>query len=76
MSMGGAGPIPWQVMDQYAERIGYLEDQLLYDDFIYFIRQLDEEFLTDQAKRAKETQNGKSGGVRSTNGPARKGRYA
>ena len=75
MHMAGAGPIPWHVMDKYAERQGYLEDQVLYDDFIYLIRQLDEEFLADQVKRATETTSGKPGGVRPPNGPARQGRY-
>ena len=74
--MGGAGPIPWDTLDRWACRAGYLEHDELYDDFMYLMRQLDEEFLEDQAvRRKREMGNGQTRGVRPPNGSPGEGRY-
>lgn len=56
ITIAGAGPIPWQVMDAYAQRREYVEDEVLYDDFMHVVRGLDEEFLALQADEQKQLQ--------------------
>jgi hypothetical protein len=74
--MAGAGPIPWQVMNSYAYQNGYGSDSILYEDFMHLIREMDEEFLKDQAeRRSRELKNGKPKGVRPPHGGPGKGRY-
>ena len=41
--MGGAGPIPWSRIDQYAERYGFVEED--YFSFVRIIRHLDNRWL-------------------------------
>lgn len=43
--MSGPGPIPWTAIDQYAERHGYTQDVLLYEDFIAYVTAIDLEYL-------------------------------
>jgi len=43
--MGSPGPIPWTAIDQYAERVKITEDELLYDDLVFYIRKMDETYL-------------------------------
>jgi len=47
--MAGAGPIPWDVADAYAQRHGFADDPELYDDFMCVIRALDAEFIIIQS---------------------------
>ncbi len=77
--MGALGPIPWTAIDHYAVRQDYTDDPILYDDFMYIIRQLDEEFLADHREKLKreeeKAKSGKAGSVRAPHrGPGR-GRY-
>ena len=46
-------PIPWPALDQYAHQYGYGEDEVDYNDFVYIIRALDEEFLDVVRKQAE-----------------------
>lgn len=77
IGMSGAGPIPWDSLDRWAERHGYDEDQVLYDDFVFLMRQLDMVFLEDQEDRRKREQskNGDTKGFRSPDGGSGGGRY-
>jgi hypothetical protein len=48
-----SGPIPWTAIDRYAERTGLDpdNDEVLYDDLIFFIESLDEVYRKwEQAK--------------------------
>jgi len=62
---GGAGPIPWTAIDQFAERNGYANNILVYEDFIAFIQALDHEYLTvmneetEKMTRKAEAQSGR-----------------
>lgn len=51
-------PIPWRAMRDYAIAYGFTEEQT--NDLFFFVRALDEEHLTRQAKQAKQaaTKNG------------------
>lgn len=39
------GPIPWRAIDRYAERIGLLDDEVEYTDFVEIVQALDVAFL-------------------------------
>ena len=43
--MSGPGPIPWTSIDHYADRHGYTQDILIYEDFMAYIHALDIEYL-------------------------------
>lgn len=43
------GPIPWTAIDRYAERQAL--DDILWEDFSYLVRQMDEEFLKHNAEK-------------------------
>ena len=52
-------------MDQYAERNGYTSNVLLYEDFMSYVRALDEEYLNvvseEMARKQKQAESeGKS----------------
>ena len=50
--MGGAGPIPWSSIMRYAEFAGLTDEDDIYLLHVY-IRAMDEFYLNDQAKKAK-----------------------
>ena len=52
-TFAGPGPIPWRALDQFAERLGYVGDDVAYNDFIAAIGALDEEFLIVKAEQIK-----------------------
>lgn len=80
IAMGTVGPIPWVAIDAFADRLGLVEDEIAYADFMYLIRELDEVFLRDKRaeidreKRKLEANRGKSPGVRPSHVRARRGR--
>ncbi|NJK89269.1 MAG: hypothetical protein HC923_07585 [Myxococcales bacterium] len=45
IGFGALGPIPWTAVDQYASVYGFSEDEVDYDDFVFIVGALDEEFL-------------------------------
>lgn len=53
MGFGALGPIPWRAIDKYAERLGLLDDEVAYDDFVAAINAMDEEYLTVQREQAE-----------------------
>jgi hypothetical protein len=59
--MSGPGPIPWTAIDHYAERQGYTQDVLIYEDFIAYIHALDAEYLAvvqeEMSRKQKEAEN-------------------
>lgn len=69
---GAVGPIPWNVIHQYAEREGLLDDEIAYGDFMFLIREMDEVFLKHkneeirEARKKAEAQHGRPGSVRRT----------
>lgn len=50
--LSSVGPIPWSSKDRYARWLGLDEEQ--YEDFIFTISALDEEFLKIQVERAEQ----------------------
>ena len=60
--MGGCGPIPWTAIDQYAERTGMADDELLYEDLVYFMTMMDQAYMDTMAKAAEKANNDSSGG--------------
>ena len=59
--MGGPGPIPWSDIDRYAERKGIVEDDVLYEDLVYYITQMDQVYL-EVSRKAMEKDAAKSNG--------------
>lgn len=54
------GPIPWTAIDRYAERLGIIDDEVEYTDFVEIIQTLDVAFMKQQQTDApKEAQRGK-----------------
>ena len=52
--MGAAGPVPWDKKDLYAQRNGFMSDEISYDDFMSAMHACDEEFLTNQSENLKK----------------------
>jgi hypothetical protein len=48
LGFGAIGPIPWRAVDKYAERLGLVDDQVAYEDFVAAISAMDDEYLTVQ----------------------------
>ena len=48
------GFIPWTAINEYAQTTGLdpIEDQILYDDMIFFIEELDKVFMKNEANKA------------------------
>lgn len=65
--MGGAGPIPWTAIDKYAERYEIVDDELLYDDLMFYINAMDQTYLQIM-KEEMERQNSSS---QSNNSPGK-----
>jgi len=59
-SSHGEGQIPWTAIDKYAERNGYLDDDILYHDLIYIVRAMDREYLGFQSAKAEARHKAKS----------------
>ena len=79
ISQGGVGPIPWAAFDQFAQRQGFADDEIAYNDFVYIMQSLDEVYLTRKAaeidrERKKAGPNGGPEAVRAQPIRARKGR--
>lgn len=59
--MSGPGPIPWTAIDQYAERHGYTQDVLLYEDFMAYVTAIDIEYLAvineETQRKQQEAEN-------------------
>lgn len=55
------GPIPWTAVDKYAQRTGLdpedQNDEVLYDDLVYFIEQLDKVYLEYRAEQRNQSGN-------------------
>lgn len=45
-SQAGPTPIPWTAIDQFAERHGYTDNVLTYEDFTCYMHALDSEYLS------------------------------
>lgn len=52
IGFGALGPIPWTAVDSYAQTYGFAQNEVDYDDFVFIIGQLDEEFLRVSRKQA------------------------
>lgn len=72
IGFGLVGPIPWSAKDRYAERYGFLDDEIHYDDFMHVMSAMDEAFIEHQKKRADEQT--KKHAARSTGRGARRAR--
>jgi hypothetical protein len=62
-TFAGPGPIPWRAIDRLAERLGYVGDEVAYDDLFAAMSALDEEFLivkAEQIKAASKVVGGRS----------------
>lgn len=74
LGYAGVGPIPWRALDQYAERLGITDDDVLYEDFRSAITALDEEYLLVQAEQIKARMGSKPGAAAgATEGSNRRG---
>jgi len=66
--MGAVGPIPWSAIDHYAQRMGIVDDEIAYEDFVAIVQELDETFLAKRGKEIeqerKKAANGNPGQVR------------
>lgn len=56
--MGGMGRIYWDAINQYAERHGIIGS--VFDDFLTFVRALDDEFMRHVAEKQKADKKAKS----------------
>ncbi len=56
MSQAGPTPIPWTAIDQYAERQGYADNVLTYEDFICYTHALDSEYLSVMSEEIEKQQ--------------------
>ena len=54
----GEGQIPWTAIDRYAERNGYLSDDLLYHDLIHISAHMDREYLGFKISKAEAKRKG------------------
>jgi len=78
--MGAIGPIPWSAIDQYAQRMGVVDDELAYEDFVAIIQELDEAFIERRSKdiaaekKKAEANGGRSRTIRRTTPSNRGGR--
>lgn len=52
------GPIPWTALDQYATRYGFDQDEVEYEDFMFIMQALDEEFLAISRKQTPSSGKG------------------
>ena len=69
---GGVGPIPWWVIDHYAERTG-IHNEILYDDFMFYMTAMDNAYLSiqaetieKQAENTGDTKTPKKGGIQTS----------
>lgn len=56
------GFIPWTAINEYAQTTGLhpIEDQILYDDMVFFIEELDKVFMKNEADKANASKTKKS----------------
>jgi len=60
LGFGAIGPIPWRAIDSYAQRHGFGDDEVAYDDFVAFVTAMDEEYLLVQHEQAEARSSGGS----------------
>lgn len=48
----GPGPIPWTAIDTYAQRMGIADDEVLYGDLVFYMRKMDEVYLSYAAEQS------------------------
>jgi hypothetical protein len=54
------GPVPWTVMNEFAQVHGYNHDKDEYEAFMYLIQQLDSVYMNFQAEKQEASRGGKS----------------
>ncbi len=59
------GRIPWTAIDAFAERYGYTEDDLLYEDLHYYIARMDAMFvdMVNDSSESKGKDNGEGAAI-------------